>query len=450
MSLPDYDLAIEGGTIVSGTGRQEANLYITGGQVSEVTSDTRPARERVDAGGLLVMPGFVDAHVHFMDPADPSREDFPSGSAAAARAGVTTVIEHTHALPVRNAADLKEKAEYLASRSRVDFALGAHAWPGHTQDVAAVWHAGAAFIKAFTCTTHGVQGHGAAALLDLLVAAAGADATCLLHCEDGSITEEAEARLRAAGRVDGAIIPEWRNRTAEQVAVAVAGVLVRRTGARAILAHASNVDVLELADGLLVESCPQYLSLLEIEAAEYGPFRKFTPPARATSAHELDLMWEAVRSGRVDYISSDHAPSTRAQKMGGSIWEVPFGLPGIDTTSGILLEGAHSGRLSYERVVEVYAEAPARIYGLKQKGRLTIGADADVTLVDPTAAWVVSDEDILSRAGWSPFAGRRLHGRPRQTYVRGQLVAHDSAVVAQPGLGRFTPGPGATRARTRP
>jgi dihydroorotase-like cyclic amidohydrolase len=126
-----YDLAIEGGTLVSGAGRQQANLYVSRGQVREVAPRTRPAWERVEATGLLVMPGFVDVHVHFMDPADPSREDFPSGSAAAARAGVTTVVEHTHARPVRSAADLVEKAEYLADRwSTPRLPPGSTAWRG--------------------------------------------------------------------------------------------------------------------------------------------------------------------------------------------------------------------------------------------------------------------------------------------------------------------------------
>jgi dihydroorotase (multifunctional complex type) len=440
--MPEFDLGVEGGVVVSGRGRRRANVYIVDGRVAEVTEERRSARETADAADLLVMPGFVDAHVHFMDPADPSREDFPSGSAAAARAGVTTVIEHTHGRPVRTAADLAEKATYLADRSVVDFALGAHAWPGHSEDVGPAWRAGVAFIKAFTCTTHGIPGHDAAALFDLMTVAAESDATCLLHCEDESLTAGAEAHLRAAGRQDGGLIPEWRNRTAELVAVAVAALLARRTGARAVLAHASNTDVLDLAGSMTVESCPQYLTLMEAEAASEGAFRKFTPPARAGSPAALEAMWQALADGRIDYVSSDHAPSTRAQKSAGSIWDVPFGLPGIDTTSAVLLEGAHSGLITYERVVEVYAEAPARLYGLKRKGTLEPGADADISLVGPQAAWTVGDNDILSKAGWSPFAGRTLHGRPLRTYVRGNPVAAEGAVIAAPGTGRFVPGPG--------
>src|SRR5207245_7330500 len=130
---------------------------------------------------LLVMPGMVDAHVHLMDPADTSREDFPSGTAAAARSGATTVVEHTHARPVISEADLAEKREYLAGRSCVDFALAAHAWPDRLDEVDAVWRAGAAFVKVFTCTTHGVPGFDAAHLRRLFERAAGCGAVCLVH-----------------------------------------------------------------------------------------------------------------------------------------------------------------------------------------------------------------------------------------------------------------------------
>jgi dihydroorotase len=183
--------------------------------------------------------------------------------------------------------------------------------------------------------------------------------------------------------------------------------------------------------------------MLEREVLEHGAFRKFTPPARARSTEDLDAMWAAVAAGDVDLVSSDHAPATAEQKRDGSIWDVHFGLPGIDTTFPILLDGAHAGRLGYERVVAVYAEAPATTYGLfPRKGSLRPGADADVVLVDPEATWTVRDDDVLSKAGWSPFAGRTLTGRAVRTYLRGTLAAQDGRVVAEPGAGRFQPGAG--------
>jgi dihydroorotase-like cyclic amidohydrolase len=164
----------------------------------------------------------VDAHVHLMDPADTSREDFPSGTAAAARSGVTTVVEHTHAKPVISAADLAEKRDYLEGRSHIDFALAAHAWPERLDEVEGVWHAGAAFVKAFTCTTHGVPGFDAARLRRLFERAAACGAVCLVHAEDESLTEAAEQELRATGRDDGGVVPAWRNREAELTALSPA------------------------------------------------------------------------------------------------------------------------------------------------------------------------------------------------------------------------------------
>jgi dihydroorotase-like cyclic amidohydrolase len=218
-----------------------------------------------------------------------------------------------------------------------------------------------------------------------------------------------------------------------------------------VIAHVSGAGALaevkrarDAGAPLLTETCPQYLTLLESEVLEHGAFRKFTPPARAGDAADLDRMWQAVADGGIDYVATDHAPATPAQKRAGSIWDVHFGLPGIDTTLSVLLDGARSGRLSYERVVEVYSQRPAQVYGLyPRKGRIDAGADADLVLVDPEARWEVRDEDIVSRAGWSPLAGRTLVGRAVRSYVRGQPVAVSGDVVAPPGTGRFLPGAGA-------
>lgn len=439
-----FDLGIEGGEVVTARGRARLNVYVQAGRVAAVTGEQREAEERVDAAGLLVMPGMVDAHVHLMDPGDPSREDFPSGTAAAARAGVTSIIEHTHAAPVIAASDLAAKREHLRDRAIVDFGLAAHAWPDRLEDVEPVWRAGAAFVKAFTCTTHGVPGFDAAALQRLFVRAARCGAVCLVHAEDESLTATAERELRASGRQDGGVVPAWRNREAELTALVVTALSARLAGARVAAAHVSHPGALEAADGLVVESCPQYLTLLEQEILEHGAFRKFTPPARARAAGELERMWHALAERRIDYVSSDHAPSTAAQKRDGSIWDVHFGLPGIDTTLSVLLDGAHTGHIGYERVVEAYAEAPARLYGLwPAKGSLDPGADADLVLVDPQERWTVRDEDMLSRAGWSPFAGRTLVGRAVRTYLRGRLVADDGRVVGPLGGGRFIAGAGA-------
>jgi dihydroorotase (multifunctional complex type) len=450
-----FDLGIEGGTVVSPHGSTRTNVYAADGRIALLSTDIHPCSQRVDAGGLLVMPGMVDVHVHLMDPGATDREDFPAGTAAAARAGVTTIIEHTHARPVRSVSDLDDKVAYLHDRSRVDFGLAAHAWPDMIHEIPRLWGEGITFFKAFTCTTHGVPGLDPAHMLRLFSAIKAAGAICLVHCEEETITAETERELREAGRQDPLVIVEWRSRAAELTSLSVVSLLARLTGANAVMAHVSSSEALEVVHRertkgapVVTESCPQYLCLLEEEIIIEGPFRKFTPPARGRNDEELAAMWEALARRDIDYIATDHAPATKAQKTEGSIWDVHFGLPGLDTTLPVLLDAASTGVISYERVVEAYAAVPARVYGLyPRKGNLTQGGDADVILVDPAARWTVSNEDILSKAGWSPFAGRTLSGLAVRTYLRGRLIADEGKVVGEPGVGAFLRGPGARRAR---
>jgi dihydroorotase-like cyclic amidohydrolase len=249
-------------------------------------------------------------------------------------------------------------------------------------------------------------------------------------------------------------VPLWRSRTAELTAISVAALLARLTRARAVIAHISHPEALAIirrevqaGANVVVETCPQYLHCLEQEVLELGALRKFTPPARARSQADLDAMWDALAGGMVDYVSTDHAPSTREQKARGSIWDVHFGLPGIDTTLPFLLDAASRGRISHEKVVDLYSSAPSRVYGLRGKGRVQVGADADLVLVDPAARWTVKDEDVLSRARWSPFSGATFVGRPVQTYLRGELAMDEGRVLGEPGTGRFVPGPGSTESR---
>ena len=402
----------------------------------------------VDASGLLVLPGMVDTHVHLMDPGPTEREDFPQGTRAAAARGVTTVVEHTHAHPVRRPKDLADKIEYLDGRSNVDFGLAAHLWPEDIPAMPAMWEAGISFFKIFTCTTHGVPGLDASAASRALDMLGSVDASALVHCEDESLTALAEKTLTERGRDDPGVLSEWRSREAERTAIATIVDLAEAHGARVTIAHVSD----SIAAGLVsaarargadvaAEACPQYFALEETEVVEQGPLRKFTPPARIRDDTDRDLMWSTLRAGHFSHISTDHAPSTLAQKARGDIWTAPFGLPGLDTTLPFFLDAALRGLMELEDIARLYSSAPAARYGLRGKGSLGVGSDADLVLVDPEGRWRVRDEDILSKAGWSPYSGRLFRGSIVATYLRGQVVA-ESGHPHDERTGAFIPGPG--------
>lgn len=448
--MTDVDLVIKGGTLVTSSGRYGENIAIKDGVISYIGPDSPSAYTVVDARGLIILPGGVDTHVHLMDPGSTDREDFPTGTNAAAAAGVTTIIEHSHGHPVRTIEDLQAKRSYLSGRSNVDYGLAAHAWPGMTDQVGDLWSAGVAFFKVFTCTTHGILGHNAAALQSHLEATARHGAVSLMHCEDESLTEFAEKDLREQGRSDGSILIEWRNRSAELVAAAVASILVRKAGTRAVIAHVSNPEVAEyvarerMAGAQLgAEACPQYFLLREHEVLEHQAFRKFTPPARARTDEDENEMWTLLRRGILSHMSTDHAPSTRAQKRGGDIWDVHFGLPGLDSTMALMIDAAITGKLAWEDIARTYSEVPARTYGLwPKKGIVKVGSDADLALVDPSSRRTLRNEDVISKAGWTPYEGRIVRGNVVASYLRGVLVSENSKPLDS-RTGEFVFGAGA-------
>lgn len=419
----------KGATLVSAGGEHRRDVAIAEGRVAAV-GDLEPTGTVVDASGLLVLPGMVDTHVHLMDPGETEREDFVAGTRAAAARGVTTIVEHTHSHPIRSTADLSEKRDHLTGRANVDYGLAAHVWPDRIHEIEALADTGVAFFKIFTCTTHGVPGLDTAEMSDALTAVAGARSRCLVHNEDESLTLDAERRLREAGRLDPGLLTEWRSREAELTAVTATAAIVLRTGAAATFAHVSSPAVLDVIDDfrrlgadIASEACPQYFALDEAEVMESGALRKFTPPARIRNDDERSAMWAAVRAGRFSHFSTDHAPSTLAQKR-ADFWEAPFGLPGLDTTLPFLIDAALGGRISMSDVVRLYATAPALRYGLA-KGVIEVGADADLVLVDPEGSWTVANQDIISKAGWSPYAGRTFLGKVVATYLRGEEIARD-------------------------
>ncbi|AGA68045.1 dihydroorotase, multifunctional complex type [Desulfitobacterium dichloroeliminans LMG P-21439] len=439
-----YDLQIVNAKIVTEQGKIDGCITINNGKIEAISSTPLVnAKETIDAKGLFVLPGFIDQHVHFMDLGESEREDYIHGTTAAAMAGVTTVIEHTHSRPILKVEDFSKYKEYFEQRALVDFGFAAHIWPGQYEELEKLWQEGVSYFKMFTCTTHGVPGQDNASIYGAFSKVASFGGSVLVHCEDEALTAENEKILKENNREDGHVIQEWRSKDAEAVSVANVCFIAKETGARVTIAHLSHPDVVRTvlqakASGanVLSEICPQYLYLEENTLAERGSFGKFTPPSR--SAQESEELMELVGNGDLDILASDHAPSTKQHKTSGSIWKTPFGLPGIDTTSSVMLTAVNKGKLSLERFVQMYSENPAKALGLyPKKGCIRVGADADLVLVDMERQWTIQEDSIQSKAKWTPFEGFECIGKAVMTLLRGQVIMSEGQLLGKPGDGKY-------------
>lgn len=441
------DLEIYGGKIVSPRGIREGVIYVRDGKVAAITTEREATAARsIDATGLFILPGCIDGHVHMMDPGFTEREDFITGTSAAARGGVTTIIEHhRHAPPTLDADILEEKKSYLGRRSLIDFSLMGGVLPHNIGEVAGMWEHGAVSFKGFTCEIHGQAPLLEGELLQLFTELARVGGMALIHCEHDALLKHNEKKLKELGRKDPMLLAEWRSPLAEVLAVRNVAYLAEITGAKVVIAHVSQPEVLKViaeararGANIYAETCTQYLTLTTDDLAQQGAFAKFTPPPR--SPETVAGMWELINQGYVHLVSSDHCPYPHDVKAQGNedIWEAPFGIPGVETTLRIMLTAVNQGKLSLTKVAELLSEGPARVYNLyPKKGNLEPGADADMVLVDMNRHEVLTNEGVVSKCGWTPYAGREVHGAPLMTISRGKVVAMDAKVPEEVGWGRF-------------
>ncbi len=369
-----------------------------------------------------------------------------TGSRAAARGGVTTVIDHHRTVPPVFAKDeLLKKKDYLGKRSVVDFGLLGGLNLTNVGKLRGMWEAGALGFKGFTCELHEADALLAGILREIFEEVRRFGGIVLLHCEDDSLLKKKEEELLKQGRKDPLSVSEWRAPEAEELAVRTVLYVARLTGARVAIAHVSLPSLAqEIAmariQGVSIysETCPQYFTLTERDLEEKGPFGKFTPPPR--KKEDAEKMWRCLSHGLIDMVNSDHCPYSRSAKEAGvnDIRLAPFGIPGVETVTPLLLDGVGRGRLTLSQVVSLRSERPATIYGLAdQKGFLRVGCDADLIFVDMNRRRTLDNNQVVSKCGWTPYHGREVTGDVVLTMVRGKVVMKDGEVIGEPGWGKW-------------
>jgi allantoinase len=449
-------LLLRGGRVYTPDGFRAADLRVEGGRVVEVGTAIRGGGGEVDAAGLLVLPGAVDAHVHGRDPGFPEKEDFGTLTRAAAAGGVTTVVDMPNTIPTVDAPDVfREKAAAAASKALVDFALwGAIRSSTEPAQLAALAEAGVVGFKAYLGyafrlgrrqIVYTVEPEDAeleappdyGTLAALAPALRQLSLPLAVHAEDPSILRRLSRPL--AGYAD---LLAARPALAEATAVAALGALSGETGVPVHVVHLSSQAGLEAglearrsAARMTLETCPQYLWLTDADHERLGAVMKVYPAVR--TRHDREALREALRRGDLDVVATDHAPHADAEKVGCSLEEALPGSPGVQSLYVSCLELAR-GWGDVGAAVRWASEGPARMLGLHpRKGAIQPGADADLVLVDPAAETLVTAAGQHSRQRHSALEGQRFGFAVRAVYSRGELVAVDGEPKAEGGRGNL-------------
>jgi len=427
--METYDLLVRGGMCVTPNGIAQTDLGIRSGKITAIGNLAQAAAAEVfEAKGLHILPGVIDTQVHFREPGNEHKEDLETGSKAAVLGGVTAVFEMPNTNPpTTTRLAIEDKLRRAEGRMHCDHAFYVGATPANVGALAALERLpGVCGVKAFLGSSTGTL------LLDdetaILAALKGGTRRMAVHSENEQRLRERKA---LAVRGDVRTHPVWRDAETARSSTELVLRLAREAGRRLHVLHVTTADELPLLaaarDLATVETTPQHLTLAAPECYErLGSLAQMNPPIR--EAHHREALWQAVADGLIDVIGSDHAPHTREEKA-KTYPDTPSGMTGVQTLVTLMLDHVNAGRLTLERFVDLTSSGAARIFGIANKGRITLGYDADFTIVDLKAKKRIENSWIASRCGWTPFDGMETTGWPVATIIRGLTVMRDGALV---------------------
>lgn len=432
--MAQYDTIFKNATLVNHDGEGRADVAVLNGTIAalgDLSGDS--ATETVDCTGLHILPGVIDTQVHFREPGLTHKEDLQSGSLSAVMGGVTGVFEMPNTNPLTTSRETFEaKIAAGTNRMHCDFAFyigGTHENVGELAELERL--PGCAGIKVFMGSSTGsllvADDDGVEAILNAISRRAA------FHSEDEFMLEQRKG-LRVEG--DPSSHPVWRSpEVALNCTKRLVG-LAHKTGKRIHVLHISTAEeMVYLADHkdvASVEVTPHHLTLDETAYDRLGTYVQMNPPVR--DAQHRAGIWAGVANGVADILGSDHAPHTREEK------DHPYpashsGMTGVQTLVPIMLDHVNAGKLSLQRFVDMTSAGPNRLFGIAKKGRVAVGYDADLTIVDLKRRETIRNADVKSRAGWTPYDGVTVTGWPVGTIVRGKTVMWQGELVT-PSIGQ--------------
>ena len=427
-----YDLILKGGTVVNQDGEGVRDIGIRGGRFAAIGSlSGAAAAEVIDCRGLHVLPGVIDSHVHFREPGLTHKEDLETGSRGAVLGGVTAVFEMPNTDPLTTTAPRRSPTR---SSARITACIATSpsmsARRARTRRISRNWSGcpAPAGVKVFMGSSTGSllieDDEGVRAVLKTIRRRAA------FHSED-----EYRLRERMNLRVEGdpASHPVWRDATAALMATQRLVRLAHETGKRVHVLHVTTKEEAAFLAGhkdvATAEATPAHLTLAAPDCYErLGTRAQLNPPIR-DAAHR-DGLWNGIAQGVIDTVGSDHSPHTREEKA-QPYPKSPSGMTGVQTLVPLMLDHVNAGRLSLLRFVDLTSAGPARVFGIAAKGRIAVGYDADLTVVDLKRRETITDAWIASRSGWTPYDGLTVTGWPVGTFVRGRQVMWDGTIVTR-------------------
>jgi dihydropyrimidinase len=439
----NLDLLVRGGTVVTSSSMLRADLAVVDGQIVGLGDYAEAtAREIIDASGRLVMPGFLDVHVHpvYLD-------DFSTCSEIGLRGGVTTILYMIFAPKGHSLVSvLKEQKAQALAQASADFGFHGCVFDvkGQIGEVAEAVALGVSSFKMFMA--YGRAGWAVTddELFMMFEELAKNSALALVHAENGSVIDYLERKFAQAGLTGPQHYRPTHPEELEAEGVCTAILLAKLANCSLYLVHMSSREALvpirqARASGQRVyaEACVHHLTLTDEEMARWGAYAKVGPPLR--DQDDIEALWQGLADGTLQVISSDHAPKRKDLEVAKPIHEVSFGLPGLETLVPVALDEAVThGRLPLTRMVALMSENPARIFGLyPTKGTLQPGSDADIVVYDPYRSLTIRGDDLHSKAHYTLYEGRKVLGWPEVVIRRGEVVVRDGQFLGRPGQGRF-------------
>ena len=426
----NFSLIIKNGSCYIDGKLTKTDIGLSGGKIKKIGKIELNSSKVYDATDKVVLPGIIDTQVHFREPGSTDAEDLESGSRAAVLGGVTSLFEMPNTNPpTANLVEFDKKLKAAKNRMHSNYAFYFGATPDNTDQLADLKNVeGCCGVKLFAGSSTGNLLVDKEADIEKVISSS--DRIVSIHSEDEDIIK---LRKKFIKKGDVHSHPEWRNVECAMSSTRRVVKIAERYNKKIHVLHVTTKDEVDFLamhkKNVTFETTPQHLTLYAPDCYDkLGTYAQMNPPLR-TKEH-YDRLWVAIKNNIVDVLGSDHAPHLKENK--DKVYpDTPSGMPGVQTIFPVMLDHVNNGKLSLKQLIDLMCENPCRIFGIKNKGYIKEGFDADLTIADMNKEVVIKDEMIASKCGWTPFNNYKVKGFPVGTIVNGNLVMSDGKVVLE-------------------